>query len=405
MSNGDGFYFPAEFDPQQAIWMGWPVNAAYQRGLSLIPVFVEIIKRLTTEGDIVVRLVVQNEGEKHSVTALLKEHGIPQERLMIYSIPHMDIWFRDMGPIFLKNKAGTFRIAQFNFNTWSYESPSSPGSLTEKNVSALAARELQLELVRSSYISEGGNREFNGRGVMMVVAAVEHLRNPEITREEMEAEYHRIFHLDKIVWLKQGAYEDDAAFINQLPGPQGLKDVWHTFTTGGHIDEVCRFVAPNTVLLAEVTPAEAEQDPIARENFQRLEENYAILKEATDQDGNPLIIRRITVPEPLYVTMRAGDVVYDNLAVLYKTGSPFPLTREIKVMPAMSYLNFLITNNLVLMPYYWKPGFPEIIREKDHQAQNVLGALFPNRKICPMDAMAINVGGGGMHCITQQQPA
>jgi agmatine deiminase len=405
MSSSDDFYFPAEFDPQQAIWMGWPVTKAYQRGLSLIPVFVEMIKRLTTEGDIAVRLAVQNEGEKHSVMAILKEHGVPEERLMISCIPHMDIWFRDMGPVFLKNKEGTFRIVQFNFNTWSYESPSSPGSLTEKNVSALAAKDLQLELVRSAYISEGGNREFNGRGVMMVVEAVEHLRNPEMTREQMEAEYRRIFNLNKIIWLKHGVYEDDSAFMNQLPGPYGFKDVWHTFTTGGHIDEVCRFVTPNTVLLAEVTPAETERDPIARENFQRLERNNAILKEATDQDGNPLMIRRITVPEPLYVTMRPGDAVYDNLAALYKTGAPFPLTREITVIPAMSYLNFLITNKLVLMPYYWKPGFPEIIREKDHQAQNILRELFPDRKICPIDTMAINVGGGGMHCITQQQPS
>lgn len=208
-----------------------------------------------------------------------------------------------------------------------------------------------------------------------------------------------------MIWLKQGVYEDDSAFTNQLPGPDGLIDIWHTFTTGGHIDEVCRFVAPDTVLLAEVTPEEAERDPIARENFHRLEENMAVLKEATDQDGNPLIIRRITVPEPLYVTMRSGDAVYDQLADLYQNGAPFPLTREINIMPAMSYLNFLITNKLVLMPYYWKPGLPETIRQKDRRAQNVLRELFPDRKICPVDAMAVNVGGGGMHCITQQQPA
>jgi agmatine deiminase len=404
MKNNEGFYFPAEFEKHQAIWMGWPVDQEKMRGLSLIPVFIEMIKALTMEAKVIVKIAVQNEGEKSEVDKLLRGFGIPKDYYLLYCVPHVDIWFRDMGPIFLKSNLNQFRVVQFNFNNWSYESKDSPDSLTEKNVSLLVAKELRLDVIETSHIGEGGNREFNGKGLMMVVEAVEFERNPGKSREEIETEYKRIFNIKKMIWLKKGVYEDDSAFSNLMPGPDGLKNIWHTLTTGGHIDECCRFIAPDTILLARVTPEEAERCEIARENYKRLEENYEILKQATDQDDKPFKIKRICVPEPLYVTMSEGDSVYDHLSHLYKYGSPFPLTEEIKIMPASSYLNFLVTNNLVLMPYYWKPGLPEIIRQKDIEAQATLTELFPNRKIHPIDAMAINVGGGGMHCITQQEP-
>lgn len=143
---------------------------------------------------------------------------------------------------------------------------------------------------------------------------------------------------------------------------------------------------------------------IARVNRQRLEENFAILDNATDQDGNPFTIVRIPLPEPMFLTVKAGDGVYDYYYKKYSAGFILPLGSEINLITASSYVNFLIINDMVLAPKYWKPGLPERFKEKDRQALEVLQGVFPDREIHSFDVMALNIGGGGIHCITQQQP-
>jgi agmatine deiminase len=158
------------------------------------------------------------------------------------------------------------------------------------------------------------------------------------------------------------------------------------------------------VLVAQVTEEEAEKDPIAKVNYERLEENVAILKESVIQDGRSLNIVRIPMPIPLYSTMKKGDGVYDYYDKKYFDGFVYPIRSEIDVIAATSYNNFLITNGAVLAPKYWKPGLPESMKQKDREAQEILAKLFPDRKVYTFDIKTLNFGGGGIHCITQQQP-
>lgn len=395
------FRFPAEFEKHEAIWLGWPVDEA-KKGLSAVPVYVEIIEALVST--VKVRIAAQHEEEKREILTLLEEKGVSIEKVEIFCIPHNDIWFRDMGPIFLVNGNGEMCVQKFGFNAWGYEAPNAPGIILDRMVPDLVAEARGLDLRDAKMISEGGDREFNGKGTMITSEAVEFQRNPGKSRDELEREFKKIFNLEKVIWLKKGLYEDDLPFNGLLPGPDGVRDVMTCFATGGHIDEYCRFVSEDVVLVCEVTEEEAGADPIARVNRERLEENVAILRNAVDQDGKPLEIERIPTPAPLFCTMRKGDGVYDAYCEKYGDGFIYPLGDSIKVVAASSYNNFLITNGAVLAPCYWRPGLPEVMEVKDRQAREVLAKLFPDRKIHTLDARALNFGGGGIHCITQQEP-
>jgi len=397
------FRSPGEFEKHEAIWIGWSTYEI-QKGLSTVPVHLKMIKELVPY--VKVKIAVQDSAEMDTVKSLLKENNIPIQNVSFPVIPHGDIWFRDMGPIFIASNKGRLKIVDFNFNSWGSDLHSAPFARLEEKVDRLVAKEMGIETIMTRLIGEGGNREFNGKGVMMTVETVELQRNPNLPRNEIEGEFKRLFGVEKVIWLKKGIYEDDFTSLGTVPGPDGEKNAYRTTTTGGHIDELCRFADPNTILLAQVTPEEAEKGFIARENRLRLEENFKILENSTDQDGKPFKIVRMPHPEIVYYTLEPGNLAYDYMSGLnYKDGSVFPKGKKIKVIPAMSYLNFVVSNGIVLAPKYWKPGLPETIRQKDEQAVKTLQSVFPDRKIVAMDTMTVNLNGGGLHCITQHEPA
>jgi agmatine deiminase len=103
--------------------------------------------------------------------------------------------------------------------------------------------------------------------------------------------------------------------------------------------------------------------------------------------------------------METGDGVYDIIKnYSYKDGTVFPKGKPVKVIAAASYLNFLIANDCVLMPKYWKEGLPLAVKERDAEALSILQSVFPGKKIIALDVLAVNLGGGGIHCITRNEP-
>ena len=396
-SAAESFVFPAEFEPHRSLWMAWPTYEN-KRGLPTEPLLIEIIR--AAEGRVAIDLLAQDDGEAAAIRERFRREAVPDGHVTIHRVPHGDVWVRDMGPIFLRGDRGGLRIADFGFNMWGYESPESPNSRLEEAVDRQVAGLLGLEVEKSALISEGGSREFNGRGVMLAVEAVELQRNPGWTLEAMEEEFRRMLGVSKVIWLAEGMAEDELTFRGRLPG-----GVYTVITTGGHVDEFARFADPETILLAEVTDEERRTDPIAAISYDRLEESFRRLSAATDQDGNPFRIVRVPAPDSLFDTMRAGDGVFDYIQPLeYEDGSSIGPEDEIRVVAAASYLNFQVTNELVLAQKYWKPGMPESLREKDERALAILRDVFPGREVLPLDAMAVNLGGGGIHCILQQEP-
>jgi agmatine deiminase len=151
------------------------------------------------------------------------------------------------------------------------------------------------------------------------------------------------------------------------------------------VDEFCRFVDANTLLLAEVSDEDMERHPFYRLVHERLDENYHILKNATDQDGNPFKIIRVPQAPVIFTASQR-----DNVEILYT--------------PVTSYLNFVITNHSVIIPTYHTEGAADYIRQKDEEAMSIFRQVFPTREVWAVNALELNHKGGGLHCVTLPQP-
>jgi len=391
------YFHPAEFELHESIWLAWPTYE-YMKGRSAKTVVAQIVESLTDY--VIVDLMVLNDSAKTDAISFFEKNDVSHNHIRFHKIKYGDIWIRDMGPNFLLNENGDLKIVDFGFNTWGYETPTDTYPMIEEQVDRLIAQKLEIPIIRSSIISEGGNHEFNGNGTMMVTEAVELQRNPLFTKMEIENEFKRVYNVKKVIWLPEGVADDELTFKGRLPG-----DVFTVITTGGHIDEYARFVDSTTILLAEVTREEKDSDSIAAMSYKNLEKAYSILKNETDQDGNLFKIIRVPYTEGIYEIMNENDAVYQFLEDLeYEDGTIIGDGSSIKTIIAASYLNYIISNGVVIIPSYWKKGRPHIMRIKDEKFKSVMKEVYPDRDIIQINPENINIGGGGMHCISQQMP-
>jgi agmatine deiminase len=282
------------------------------------------------------------------VTMIADPHDVAEASLHcgsgveVLSLPITDSWIRDTGPTFVGDGDGRLAGVDWRYNAWG-------GNYAPYDEdAALAGRILErLDLPRyaAPIVLEGGAIHVDGEGTAVTTEAVvlNPNRNPGLTREAAEALLKAYLGIDKVIWLGQGL-EDDV--------------------TDGHVDNVACFVRPGVVLLLAAPDAEDA-------NHARLEDNLARLDGATDAKGRPIEVVRLAQPP-----RRTRD-----------DGARLPL----------SHLNFYLANDAVILPVFEH-------RESDTAARRTLTKLFPEREIVPIPALDIVAGGGGIHCITQQQP-
>lgn len=190
------FRAPAEFEPQQSVWMSWPTYD-HKKGVCVHEVQLEIIKALMRETK--VEMLVHSKHDFEFVRDVMDVMEIPKDKAGLHQMQNQEIWIRDFGPQFVMNEFGDLAVADFNFNFWSYGGVNAADSKVEESVDRQLAARLKLPVLRSSMISEGGNREVNGKGTMLVVESVEKQRSPGMTRAEMKAEYRRLLGVTNLI--------------------------------------------------------------------------------------------------------------------------------------------------------------------------------------------------------------
>jgi agmatine deiminase len=410
--NQDGFYLLAEFDPQAAVWVFWSSKES-KKGCPFSYPQTQIIQALAAY--IPVKVFVCGNEELVKAQNMLKSGSIPKQQISYHVIQNDSMWLRDISSTFLVDAQGKRQISAFQFNNWgSIPFTRTGGSFRERsNIdSYLELSSLfNISYIVAEIISEGGNREANGRGTLIVVDAVDRQRNPDCTEDQIAEEYKRVLGIKKVIRLKRGMIQDDHLFNGCVPAPDGTCTAYTTYGNGGHVDAFCRFLDPQTILLTEINPEEAKTDPIAFENRLRLEENYQILQNSTDQDDNHFRILRMPATDTFYIKMGPNDPIYQELSSLDFSAARnphaprLPQHEEALFLVSTSYMNFLISNEVVLVPKYWKEGYPEKIRQKDEKAAQVLREFFPDKKIHQIDIFNLNLCGGGIHCLTQYEPS
>ena len=335
---------PAEWEAHRGTWLSWPhKEASWPGGFEPIPgIFAQIVGHLVPHEEVHI-----NAGDAEleaSARDVLRAADIPASRVFFHRHPTDDAWCRDHGPIFVERRDGAGAepvILDWGYNAWGGKYPPYD---QDDVVPTRIANELALPVIAPGMVLEGGSIDVNGAGTLLTTeqCLLNPNRNPERTREEIEAALRDFLGARHILWLGQGIEGDD---------------------TDGHIDDLTRFVDPVTVVtVVEDVPRDA--------NYELLQANLERLREMTDQDGAPLRVVTLPMPPPLY--------------------------REGQRLPA-SYANFYIGNGAVLMPGF-EPG-------RDARAQAVLQDLFPTRPVAVIDCIDLVWGLGAIHCVTQQWPA
>jgi agmatine deiminase len=342
-----GFRMPAEWEPHEAVWIAWPHERDDWPGkFAAIPwVYAEIVRRLHQSER--VRILVNDSVAERRARRCLKPAGIDFSRVEFFHIPTDRVWTRDYGPLFVTNPGGEIAATDWAFNGWAkYDNFRQDDAVARTLCEHLHLRRWEPRHGGRHVVLEGGSIDVNGQGLLLTteecLLSPVQARNPGLTGEDLEGILGDYLGVKKVLWLNRGITGDD---------------------THGHIDDIARFVGPRRVV------AVVEEDP-ADPNYAPLQENLERLRGMNDQDGHPLEIRTLPMPEPL--------VFRDQR------------------LPA-SYANFYIGNSVVLMPTFNDPH--------DRQALGVLAELFPDRAVVGIHAVDLVWGLGTLHCLTQQQPA
>ncbi|MCR1973530.1 agmatine deiminase family protein [Clostridium sporogenes] len=399
-----------EFEKQESVMIIWPPSAYATSKLNNDIVSVQIVQALIEEVKVIIccfDMDVQNRAQK-----VLINEGVDTNLIKFVIFPSSIVYPRDFGAeIMISNKGNRARV-DFHFDMYGYYSEEDELSKLLYGFSKFHAESVGIENTRyCNLISEGGDHEFNGRNIMMAIQETEvDKRNPNKTIAEVEKELKEVFNLDQIIWLPQCSYDDEYSYCGPIPSSDNTFNSFRSASANGHIDEICRFVSHDTILMAYVSDEEALNSKLHALNKERLDKGFEAVKAAKDFDGKPFKILKMPVPEPIYIDLYPKDDAYNHWSEAKEemngvllNGTPFP-DDPINVLPALSYCNFLIANNVVIAQKYYEKGMSELIKEKDEKALNVLKSAFPNHRIVQVNTLALNLYGGGIHCHTRNIP-
>lgn len=401
-----------EFEAQESVTLMWPLTryATKTTEYDRDAVSIEIVENLV--GNVEVIISCYNDEQKSYIINVLQKNQIDTNSIKFMIFPSDIIYPRDFGAEVLVAENGERALVDFDFNTYGEFPNFHPMSRLLEKYDRFHAEFCGIEnTIFTRLIGEGGDREFNGNGVLMTIEDTEvNKRNNAWTKEEVEEEFKRIFNIKKVVWMPLPTYDDEDMLSGAVPDENGEYKAYRSATANGHIDEMCRFVSEDTILLAHISEEEAAKSELHKLNKERLDKAYEVLKNEVNIDGKPFNIIKMPVPEPIYVEAEPGDDVYESFQMWSEfcdgklsDGTPYP-TGKIKLLPALSYCNFLITNGLVLAQKYYREGMPIEIKKKDEEAFKILQKAFPDRKVVAIDTLSLNLYGGGIHCNTRNIP-
>jgi agmatine deiminase len=353
----DGFHMPGEFEPHAGCWMLWPERPDNWR-LGAKPAqaaFVEVARAISGFEPLTVGV---SAAQYDNAVNLLPS------AVRVVEMSNNDSWVRDCGPTFVRNEAtGEVRAVDWMFNAWGglYDGLYFPWDKDDE----VACKISEIERVRSyradDFVLEGGSIHSDGEGTLYTTeeCLLSPGRNPELSREQIEEKLHAYLGIEKVIWLKGGIYLDE---------------------TNGHVDNICCVVKPGTVLLAWT---DDESDP----QYAISKENYDILVGSVDAKGRAIQVIKLPLPKPILISAEESQGVD-------AVDGTLPRLEGDRL--AASYINFYIANGGLVIPSFGDPN--------DQTAVEVLQAAFPDRAIAVVPAREILLGGGNIHCITQQQP-
>jgi len=351
----DGFRMPAEHEPHDEIWLGWPERTdTWQWGAKPAQkAFADVANTIVKYTPVTVAVsAVQFENAR-----VLLDNDI-----RVVEMSMNDSWFRDTGPTYVVNDEGERRAIDWEFNAWGglVDGLYFPWDL-DNAVATKIASFYRDPIYKAPFVLEGGSIHSDGEGTIYTTkeCLLHPSRNPDLTIKEIETNLKDYLGAEKVIWVDKGLYADD--------------------DTNGHVDNLMHVVAPAEVVLSWTDDVNDPQYAISKAALEKLEAEK-------DAKGRSIKVHKLPLPTPLLITEEEG-AGFDSCD---------GMDREVDTRLAASYANFLITNDLII--------FPKLSEQSDDKAQAILQNIFPKHDVIGIEARNILLGGGNIHCITQQIP-
>lgn len=351
-----GFRMPAEFEEHRGVYLLWPERPDNWRN-GAKPAQKTFAKVAAAIAEFEPVTVGVSDAQYDNARHLLKDV------IKVVELSTNDSWVRDSGATFVTNQAGDLRAIDWTFNAW--------GGLVDglyfpwDKDDCVAQKMSELEQADryrlADFVLEGGSIHVDGQGTLITTeeCLLSKGRNPQLTKAEIEETLKEMLNLEKVIWLKKGIYLDE---------------------TNGHVDNIANYVKPGVVALAWTDDQTDPQYAISKENLD-------ILENSTDAKGRKIQVEKLYVPKPILITAA------ESAGVDAATGT---LPRQTGDRLAASYVNYYTANGGIVYPLFDDPA--------DVLAQKTLERLYPERRVVGVAAREILLGGGNIHCITQQVP-
>ncbi len=374
----DGYFMPAEFSPHDGTLMIYPTRPGSwgkdrtETLKSFGSVFIQILKRenlyllvsrdYISEADSFIDELITSHCRGDEL--LEKELS---ERCYILEIDSDDAWARDVGPTFVTCPGRDIRGINWSFNAWGGEVDGLYASWDKDDKVALKFLEtIEADAYDAApFVLEGGSIHCDGEGTVMVTESclLSAGRNPSLTKEQIEDKLKEYLGAQKVLWLPKGIYNDE---------------------TNEHVDNVCAFIRPGEAVLAWT---DDENDP----QYEMSVADLAYLESVTDAKGRKITVHKLYIPDKPVLVNESDLSNYE-----FEEGEDM---REVGERLAASYVNFYFVNGAALVPQFGDGN-----EESDKRALDTLKALLPEKEVVGIDARPILLGGGNIHCITQQIP-
>ena len=360
----DGFRMPGEFEPHDGCIMIWPKRpGSWNYGAIKAREAFRRVAFAIAESEPVYMLAEPDVAE--NAREMLGVAGAARRNIRVIEMESDDAWARDVAPTFVVNGEGTVRGIDWEFNAWGGETDGLYAHWEKDDrVAASVCEALGYDCYDAHpFVLEGGSIHSDGEGTVLVTEAclLSAGRNPELTKGQIEERLKRYLGAKKVIWLERGIYNDE---------------------TNEHVDNICAFVRPGEVVLAWTDDKNDPQYELSAGCLRTLESER-------DVRGRRIRVHKLPIPkEPVRITEE------DLGGYEFEEGED---TREVGERLAASYVNFYLSNEGIIIPQFGD--------ENDRTAAAVLSGLFPERKAYPVPARDILLGGGNIHCITQQIPA
>jgi agmatine deiminase len=351
----DGFHMPGEFEAHAGTWMLWPQRPDNWRlgGKPAQRAFTAVASAIARFEPVTMGVNADQYAHARQMLPL---------QVRVVEIANNDAWMRDCGPTFVVDGQGIVRGVDWVFNAWGglFNGLYFPWDLDE----GVAQKVLEMERIeryKAPVVLEGGSIHVDGQGTC--ISTQECLlspgRNPGLDQDEIDNYLKEYLSVEKVLWIPRGVYNDE---------------------TSGHVDNLACFLRPGLIALTWT-------DDTADPQYERSAEAYDYLMSSSDARGRKLEVHKIHQPAPVIISPEEAEGV---------DAVEGTLPRRAGDRMAASYINFYFCNGGLIVPTFDDPH--------DNATLESLQKLLPERQVIPLPAREILLGGGNIHCITQQQP-